>query len=86
MARSKVTASDRSNAADFLQLSIADLRRGDRCDSLTERLRQAIHDGRLATGVRLPSSRVLADELGVSRGVVTEAYRRLSEGGQVATH
>jgi GntR family transcriptional regulator/MocR family aminotransferase len=81
-----VTASDRSNATDFLQLSIADLRRGDRCDSLTEQLRQAIHDGRLATGVRLPSSRVLADELGVSRGVVTEAYRRLTEGGQVATH
>ena len=30
-------------------------------------------------GTRLPASRVLAAELGVSRGVVTEAYRRLSE-------
>ena len=34
-------------------------------------------------GGRLPGSRDLATELGVSRGVVTEAYRRLAEGGHV---
>ncbi len=84
MARSKTAAVDGSNATDFLHLSIADIRRGDRCESLTTQLRQAIIDGRLATGARLPASRVLADELGVSRGVVTEAYRRLGESGQVA--
>ncbi|HEX7104325.1 MAG TPA: PLP-dependent aminotransferase family protein [Acidothermaceae bacterium] len=86
MARSKEAPVDGSKTADFLHLSIADVRRGDRCDSLTEQLRQAIRDGRLTTGVRLPSSRVLADELDVSRGVVTEAYRRLSEGGQLTSH
>lgn len=85
MARSKTAADERSNAADFLQLTLADVRRGDRCESLTAQLRQAINDGRLATGARLPASRVLADELGVSRGVVTEAYRRLGESGQVVT-
>jgi GntR family transcriptional regulator/MocR family aminotransferase len=37
-------------------------------------LRDAIRDGALRPGVRLPSSRVLAAELGVSRGVTTEAY------------
>ena len=43
----------------------------------------AIVDGRLPAGSRLPPSRVLAAELQVSRGVVTEAYQRLSENGQV---
>ncbi|MGH4028668.1 PLP-dependent aminotransferase family protein [Actinomycetota bacterium Odt1-20B] len=46
-------------------------------------MRQAIADGRLAIGSRLPPTRVLAAELRVSRGVVTEAYRRLTEDGQV---
>ncbi|MFJ3204170.1 PLP-dependent aminotransferase family protein [Streptomyces sp. NPDC086989] len=35
-------------------------------------------------GSRLPPGRVLAAELGVSRGLVTEAYRRLADAGQVA--
>lgn len=40
-------------------------------------LRQAIRDGRLRTGARLPSSRALAADLGVARGVVVEAYDQL---------
>ena len=40
-------------------------------------LRQAIRDGRLATGARLPSSRDLAQQLDVSRGTVTAAYAQL---------
>ncbi|TDP96717.1 GntR family transcriptional regulator/MocR family aminotransferase [Labedaea rhizosphaerae] len=40
----------------------------------------------MATGERLPASRVLADELGVSRGVVVEAYQRLTEEGLLAGH
>ncbi len=44
-------------------------------------LRDAIRDGRLQPGERLPSSRVLARELGVSRGLVQECYGQLlSEG------
>ncbi|MFL6056535.1 MAG: GntR family transcriptional regulator [Actinoallomurus sp.] len=35
-------------------------------------------------GSRLPATRSLAAELGVSRGVVTEAYQRLTEDGHVA--
>lgn len=35
-------------------------------------------------GSRLPATRVLAGELGVSRGVVTEAYQRLIEDGHLA--
>ncbi|WP_234542861.1 PLP-dependent aminotransferase family protein [Streptomyces shenzhenensis] len=40
-------------------------------------LREAIRAGRLTPGVRLPSSRELAKDLGVSRGLVTEAYEQL---------
>ncbi|WP_159028914.1 GntR family transcriptional regulator, partial [Streptomyces noursei] len=37
--------------------------------------------GRLAAGTRLPSSRELAADLGVSRGLVTEAYEQLTAEG-----
>ncbi len=40
-------------------------------------LRAAIRAGRLRPGVKLPPSRVLAEELDVSRGVVVEAYSQL---------
>src|SRR5262245_10785017 len=40
-------------------------------------LRQAIHTGRLAAGTLLPATRVLAADLGISRGVVIEAYEQL---------
>ncbi|MFI6482777.1 PLP-dependent aminotransferase family protein [Nonomuraea sp. NPDC050663] len=40
-------------------------------------LRRSIRDGRLLAGVRLPSSRDLARDLQVSRGVVVEAYEQL---------
>ena len=44
-------------------------------------LREAIRSGRLHEGERLPSSRELARELGVSRGLVQECYGQLlSEG------
>jgi len=40
-------------------------------------IRQAIHAGRLAAGTLLPATRVLAGDLGISRGVVIEAYEQL---------
>jgi GntR family transcriptional regulator / MocR family aminotransferase len=46
-------------------------------------LREAILDGALRPGVRLPSSRALASQLGVSRGVATEAYGQLAAQGFV---
>ncbi|MET8508840.1 PLP-dependent aminotransferase family protein [Streptomyces sp. NPDC004787] len=45
--------------------------------SLQEALREAVRTGLLAAGTRLPSSRALAADLGVSRGLVTEAYEQL---------
>ncbi|MFD7436814.1 PLP-dependent aminotransferase family protein [Streptomyces sp. NPDC059861] len=49
--------------------------------SLQAALRSAVRAGRLAPGTRLPSSRDLAADLGVSRGLVTEAYEQLTAEG-----
>ncbi|MFE1861174.1 MocR-like pyridoxine biosynthesis transcription factor PdxR [Streptomyces anandii] len=49
--------------------------------ALQEALRQAVRSGRFAPGTRLPSSRDLAADLGVSRGLVTEAYEQLTAEG-----
>lgn len=52
---------------------------------LERELRAAIRSGRLRAGTKLPPSRLLADELQVSRGVVVEAYSQLvAEGYLVA--
>ncbi|MFD0074950.1 PLP-dependent aminotransferase family protein [Streptomyces sp. NPDC127166] len=49
--------------------------------ALQEALREAVRSGRLAAGTRLPSTRALAADLGVSRGLVTEAYEQLTAEG-----
>ncbi|MET0686594.1 MAG: PLP-dependent aminotransferase family protein [Solirubrobacteraceae bacterium] len=52
---------------------------------LAAELRDAIRAGRLRAGVRLPASRALATQLGVSRGVVTDAYEQLTAEGWLAS-
>ncbi|MFI8785951.1 PLP-dependent aminotransferase family protein [Streptomyces sp. NPDC055105] len=44
---------------------------------LTDALRDAVRGGRLAPGVRLPSSRTLAADLGIARNTVADAYADL---------
>jgi GntR family transcriptional regulator/MocR family aminotransferase len=52
-----------------------------------EALRGAIRSNRLAPGTRLPSSRALAIDLGVTRGVIVAAYDQLlAEGYLVSRH
>jgi GntR family transcriptional regulator/MocR family aminotransferase len=48
---------------------------------LSSALREAIRDGRLPAGSALPPSRTLAEDLGCSRWVVTEAYAQLAAEG-----
>jgi GntR family transcriptional regulator/MocR family aminotransferase len=48
---------------------------------LYDGLRGAILDGRLASGARLPSSRLLAADLGVGRNTVLSAYEQLAAEG-----
>ena len=44
---------------------------------LCEQLRRALLDGRISRGTRLPSTRTLAQALGVSRTVTSAAYDEL---------
>jgi GntR family transcriptional regulator / MocR family aminotransferase len=48
-------------------------------------IRQAIQDGRLRPGEKLPSSRSLARDLGVARGTVSEAYSQLAAEGYLGS-
>jgi GntR family transcriptional regulator/MocR family aminotransferase len=52
---------------------------------LEEQLRTAIRDGRLAGGEPLPSSRVLARSLGLSRGLVQDCYAQLQAEGYLTS-
>ncbi|MFC9976573.1 PLP-dependent aminotransferase family protein [Spirillospora sp. NPDC127200] len=65
-------------ASQFPRL-LGDWRAGD--GPLAKRLavavEQAIHDGRLPVGVRLPAERLLAGELGLARGTVAACYHLL---------
>ncbi|MEU3090886.1 MocR-like pyridoxine biosynthesis transcription factor PdxR [Streptomyces massasporeus] len=70
-----------ASAAWELLLPAASAPARTRGRSLQAALREAVRSGRLAPGTRLPSSRDLATDLGVSRGLVTEAYEQLTAEG-----
>ncbi|MFJ6083352.1 PLP-dependent aminotransferase family protein [Streptomyces sp. NPDC092369] len=55
------------------------------CAQLERQLRDAIRSGRLQAGERLPSSRELARELGLSRGLVQDCYAQLQAEGYLVT-
>jgi len=52
--------------------------------ALAAQIKAAILSGRLATGVRLPATRVLAGAIGVSRNTVLAAYNSLTSEGYLA--
>src|SRR5215475_9391699 len=53
---------------------------------LYDQLRQSIAAGRLATGARMPSTRMLSDQFAISRITVVLAYERLVAEGYLRTH
>jgi GntR family transcriptional regulator/MocR family aminotransferase len=59
--------------------------RGDLSGEIYRQIRQAILDGRLKAGDRLPATRELARSLAVSRSTVTAAYERLLGEGLAAS-
>ncbi|MBX8689422.1 aminotransferase class I/II-fold pyridoxal phosphate-dependent enzyme [Mycobacterium sp. 20091114027_K0903767] len=77
---------DQIAGADFLQLDPSTAPARGLTDWLADALRTAIAHGKLTPGTRFPPTRMLAGELGVSRGVVVEAYRRLADEGLVSGH
>lgn len=64
-----------------LELDLHIAARGSRLASLHAALRDAIAAGRLAPGLRLPSSRELAARVGVSRNTAVAAYELLAAEG-----
>ena len=52
---------------------------------LCEQLRQSIISGRLKSGARIPSSRVMQNEIGVSRGTIRNVYEQLLSEGYLET-
>jgi len=67
-------------------LGTIDCTRGGIGRQLAEALRNAISRGELVAGERLPSTRALAESLGVSRGTVTDAYEQLIAEGCLDAH
>ncbi|MFF4752289.1 MocR-like pyridoxine biosynthesis transcription factor PdxR [Streptomyces sp. NPDC002514] len=59
-----------------LEPDMPDMRDGRR-DGLQRILRDAVRDGRLTPGTRLPATRQVAAELGISRGTAKAAYDQL---------
>ncbi|WP_107073118.1 PLP-dependent aminotransferase family protein [Streptomyces rubellomurinus] len=53
--------------------------------ALEDALREAVQDGRLAAGTRLPSSRALGEDLGIARNTVVEAYGQLTAEGWLSS-
>jgi GntR family transcriptional regulator/MocR family aminotransferase len=76
--------SARKQGADFLQLSPEDAPARGLTGWLADAIRVAIMDGRLRAGAPLPATRLLAGDLGVSRGLVVEVYQRLADEGLVS--
>lgn len=70
--------------SDFLNLQTSSVPARNLTAWLVDSLRAAVHDGRLGPGTDLPATRALARDLGVSRGVVVEAYQRLRDEGLVS--
>ena len=56
---------------------------GGKTSALFEQLRDAIVSGRLTTGDRLPPTRDIAHQLGISRNTVTTVYGRLAAEGYI---
>jgi GntR family transcriptional regulator/MocR family aminotransferase len=82
--RSGQTRDGVRGGADFLQLDPAGAPGRGLTAWLAGEIRTAIIDGRLAAGTALPATRLLAGDLGISRGVVVEAYQRLADEGLVS--
>ena len=66
-----------------LLILLDNTRRETLTEQLVEQIHEAIRKGRIARGARLPSSRNLADQLGISRNTVVRAYENLILEGHI---
>ncbi len=66
-----------------LNVELARGGRGTLRSRLADAIRAAIRDGALRPGEPLPSTRALAEQLGVSRGVTSDVFQQLAAGGYI---
>jgi GntR family transcriptional regulator / MocR family aminotransferase len=74
---------ERTTRGVHVDISLNEVPRGRRGRSLADSLRNAVLTGTLPAGASLPSTRALAADLGVSRGVVVDAYAQLVAEGHL---
>jgi GntR family transcriptional regulator/MocR family aminotransferase len=85
MPRTTLESSDWTTFGRDLLVSVSGTPRGRWASTLCDQLRTPIRAGALRAGVRLPSSRALARDLGVSRGVIVGVYEQLAAEGYLRT-
>jgi GntR family transcriptional regulator / MocR family aminotransferase len=68
-----------------LHLDLSEVSDGSMRARVERALPEAVRSGRLPPGTRLPSTRVLCTQLGVSRGVAVDAYSQLVAEGYLQT-
>ena len=81
MPRTTPLSSEWTTYGRDLLVSVHGTARGQWSSALAGQLREAIRSGALASGVRLPASRALAQDLGLSRGTVVSVYEQLTAEG-----
>ena len=84
MPRSTSGNVDGTTSGLLLEVDLTGAARGRQAEALADQLRRAMRTGTLPIGTRLPASRSLAADLGVSRGVVVRAYDQLVAEGYLA--
>ena len=84
MPRSTSGIVDGTTSGLLLEVDLTGAARGRQAEALADQLRRAVRTGTLPIGTRLPASRSLAADLGVSRGVVVRAYDQLVAEGYLA--
>jgi GntR family transcriptional regulator/MocR family aminotransferase len=78
-----MTISGRKNWATSVDLLLDPPPGSRRRAGVEDAIRTAVRSGRLPAGARLPSTRALAQDLGVSRGTVVDAYAQLAAEGWI---
>lgn len=78
-----MSISESSQPVELL-LSVSRTAPGTLSGQIEDQLRRAIRDGTLRPGARVPSTRDLARQLGVSRRVVVDAYSQLAAEGYLS--
>ncbi|MFG3049719.1 GntR family transcriptional regulator [Kitasatospora sp. NPDC048239] len=69
-----------------MQLSVDPAAATPPYEQIREQIAEQARSGGLPTGLRLPTVRALAEQLGLAAGTVARAYRELEADGVVETH